>query len=222
MSRFLGPVAALLTLATAGAAYADCKDEVAAALEKQRQTGAFRMSTLMLSQDGPLKMTVEYKLPDRMRQVISPVLDPKPTETVLVGTKAWSNQGEGWVELAPELTGELVKHFDETVGPDAGELGSFECLGSVVVDGKEVKAYRGEDVQPGPKIVGKAAEVAKNKPKDPNAPVRIFYVDPTSGLPTRSVFGRASKLDNPIFKADYTYPVDLSIEAPKDFKKAGE
>ncbi len=46
----------------------------------------------------------------------------------------------------------------------------------------------------------------KDKPKLPDRPVRVIYVDPTTGLPMRSIFARADKLDKPIFEAIYTYP----------------
>jgi len=45
--------------------------------------------------------------------------------------------------------------------------------------------------------------------------VRVIYVDPTTGLPVRSVFGRANRLDTPIFEAKYTYPVDIEINLPQ-------
>ena len=56
---------------------------------------------------------------------------------------------------------------------------------------------------------------AKNQPKAPDRPVRIIYVDPTTGLPLRSVFARANKMEKPIFEATYSYPVDIKVEPPK-------
>lgn len=217
--RRLYTALALLVATGTTHAFADCKSEVEKALQKQRESGAFRMEVDMISQDGPMKMTVDYKLPDRMRQVVRLAIDPKPVETILVGQKAWSNHGEGWTPLSPDLTTGLIQQFKETVGGDMPGVGEFDCMGSVVVEGKEVMSYRGYDEQPGSeRIVGKAAEEAKNKPKEPDAPVRMFYTDPKTGLPVRSVFGRASRLDRPVFKAVYTYPTDIVIEEPKDVK----
>lgn len=217
--RRLSTALALMLACGTTHAFADCKSEVEAALKKQRESGAFRMEVDMISQDGPMKMTVEYKLPDRMRQVVRLAIDPKPVETVLVGQKAWSNHGEGWTPLAPDLTSGLIQQFRETVGGEMAGVGTFDCMGSVVVDGQEVMSYRGYDEQPGSeRIVGKAAEEAKSKPKEPDTPVRMFYTDPKTGLPVRSVFGRASRLDRPVFKAVYTYPSDITIEEPKDVK----
>jgi len=36
-----------------------------------------------------------------------------------------------------------------------------------------------------------------------------------AGLPLRSVFARANKMDKPIFEATYSYPVDIKVEPPK-------
>ncbi len=91
-----------------------------------------------------------------------------------------------------------------------GKLTDFECLGKVTVDGRELLAYQGENEDPGAKNLQ-----AKDKPKLPGRPVRVIYVDPTTGLPARSVFGRANRLDTPIFEAKYTYPVDIEIKMPQ-------
>ena len=72
-------------------------------------------------------------------------------------------------------------------------------------------AYQGENDRAGPE----GREPSKDKPKLPDRPVRVIYVDATTGLPMRSIFARANKLDKPIFEANYSYPVDLKIEAPQ-------
>ena len=45
--------------------------------------------------------------------------------------------------------------------------------------------------------------------------VTDFTVDPTTGLPMRSIYARANKLDKPIFEATYTYPADIKVETPQ-------
>lgn len=204
---------ALLFAASAAAQAASCKDEVATALERQRKSSGFRMVTKMISEQGPVDMTVDYVLPDRMRQVIKSALDPVPIETVLVGNLAWSHrEGEPWTPVNPKLTSDLITQLDENLGDEPGELGDFECLGKKPVDGRDMLAYQGEG---GPKNTG------NEKPqKLPDRPVRIIYVDSTTGLPMRSVFARANKLEKPIFEATYSYPVDLKIEAPQPPSKS--
>ena len=65
---------------------------------------------------------------------------------------------------------------------------------------------QGRPHEPGPETRAALADEAR--------PLRMFYVDPKTGLPMRSVFARANKLDKPIFKAIYSYPADIKIEPP--------
>ena len=203
--------AVALLIAASGAAEAACKDEVSAALERQRKSSGFRMQTVMLSQDGIVNMTVDYVLPDRMHQFVNLANDPKPVETILIGKQAWSRQGGPWTPLQPETTNQLAEQMKDTVGEDEAKLGDFECLGKQSVAGKDLFAYQGENEDPNEK----KDPAAKDQPKAPDRPIRIIYVDPTTGLPMRSVFGRANKLDKPIFEANYSYPIDIKIDPPK-------
>jgi len=206
--------AVALLVAASGIAEAACKDEVAAALERQRKTSGFRMQTSMLSQDGPVNMTVDYVLPDRMHQLVSLLKEPKPVETILIGKQAWSRQGDGpWQMLQQETANQLAEQMKETVSEDEAKLGDFECLGKQAVAGQDLLAYQGENEDPNADPKEKAA--AKDRPKEPDRAIRIIYVDPTTGLPMRSVFGRANKLDKPIFEATYSYPIDIKIEPPR-------
>ncbi len=209
MRRIVMAVAACFAMSAA--AYADCKNDIAAALAKQRNLSSFRMDSVMLTSEGRIHMVVDYLLPDRMRQIIGPVGDPKPVETILIGKKAWSRRDGDWQAMNPQTTGALVDQMRQTVGDDEERrLPSFECLGKVTVDGRDLLAYQGENDDPAAK-----KSQAKDKPKLPDRPVRVIYVDPITGLPVRSVFGRANRLDTPIFEAKYTYPVDIEINLPQ-------
>ena len=210
MRRLLTALA--LMIAAAPAANAACKDEVASALERQRKTSGFRMQTSMLSEQGLVNMTVDYMLPKRMRQVITSTAEPKPVETVVIGRDAWSRmEGEPWRPLHPQIADALVAQMQETLGDDPGTLGDFECLGKQALADKNFLAYQGENVEPGPKDLSPGTA---EKPKLPDRPVRVIYVDPTTGLPMRSIYARANKLEKPIFEATYSYPADIRIDAP--------
>jgi hypothetical protein len=215
MRRLLMATALLIAASAAAHAASSCKDEVSSALERQRKSSGFRMETKMISEEGIVDMTVDYVLPDRMRQIIKSVKDPEPVETVLVGTQAWSRRGsDPWAPLNPQLTSALVTQMQENLGDDPGALGDFECLGKKPLDGKDTLAYQGENDSPNPDDPRPAAK-DKPKPKLPDRPVRIIYVDPITGLPVGSIFARADKLDKPIFEATYSYPADIKIDAPK-------
>lgn len=215
MRRMLLAIALMIAAGTT--AQADCKDEVSTALERQRKSSGFRMQTQMITEDGKVDMTVDYVLPDRMRQIIKSEKDPDPIETILIGDRAWSHrQGEPWSMLNQHLTTALAKQMQETLGEAQEELGEFECLGKKALEGKQFLAYQGENESSGPKDLSAGA---KDKPKLPDRPVRIIYVDSITGLPMRSIFARADKLEQPIFQATYTYPADLKIEVPPPPKR---
>lgn len=211
MRRLLTAVA--LIIVAGPAAHAACKDEVASALERQRKTSGFRMQTKMLSEQGVVNMQVDYALPDRMRQVITSTTEPKPVETIVIGRDAWSRlEGERWRPLHPQIADALAAQMQETLGDDPGTLGEFACLGKQPVADKNFLAYQGENVDPGPKDLSPGQA---EKPKLPDRPVRVIYVDSTTGLPMRSIFARADKLDKPIFEAIYSYPADIKVDAPQ-------
>lgn len=208
-----------LSVAMSGAAFADCTEEVANALKRQREMSGFRMQTTMIAPEGKVDMTVDYVLPDRMLQVISSQMDPNPIQTMLVGNLAWTRRenDKKWTPLNPQLTQSLVKQMQDNLGDDAARVGEYECLGKKPVDGKSLLAYQGENEQGGPKNLSKV-----KPPKKPDRPVRVIYVDPTTGLPMRSIFARANKLEKPIFQATYSYPADLKIESPLEAAKAAK
>lgn len=150
MHRIVMAVAACFAMSAA--AYADCKSDIAAALAKQRNLSSFRMDSVMLTSEGRIHMVVDYLLPDRMRQIIGPVGDPKPVETILIGKKAWSRRDGDWQAMNPQTTGALVDQMRQTVGDDEERrLPSFECLGKVTVDGRDLLAYQGENDDPAAK-----------------------------------------------------------------------
>lgn len=213
MCRML--TAITLMLAAGSAAHAACKDEVASALERQRHTSGFRMKTKMLSEQGLVDMTVDYVLPNRMRQVITSTAEPKPIETVIIGRDGWSRmEGEDWRPLHPQVADAMAAQMQETLGENQEDatLGEFECLGKQAAGDQQLLAYQGENAEEGPKNLSPGAA---DKPKLPDRPVRVIYVDPTTGLPVRSIYARANMLDKPIFEATYTYPADIKIDTPQ-------
>lgn len=200
--------ALMLGVAGIGQAFADCSQEVALGVNSQGKQKFIRKETSMISERGPVKMVVEYATPDRMRQVLTPLTEGQAVESVVVGDKAWTNSGDGWKESPPNEAEQLVTFMIRSIAQVYQEVGRFECMGTEMVDGLEVRAYRGIDEAP-PTIPGKESQ----KPK--NEAVRIVYLDAKTGLPARSILARQGFLDKPIFKEVYTYPEKIEIEAPK-------
>lgn len=195
---------AVAMMAASVSAFADCKQDVADAFDKQRKSSAFRLETSMINERGPIKMTVDYVLPDRMHQTVKAVIDPVATETILVGKRAWVSKGQGWQQLPTEDALQVVEAMQQSVIKGEGEQPKFECLGSVTLDGRKLQAY----------------EAMNDKTAPPDQPVRMVYVDPVTGLPVRSIVAQKDKLDRPFFRQDYSYPLDIKIEPPEENPKA--
>lgn len=195
-------------------AYADCSTEVALAVNSQGKQKFIRKETNMITESGPAKMVVEYATPDRMRQVLTPLLEgAKSVESIVIGEKAWTNNGDGWKQAPSGEADQLVQYMIKSIAQVYQEVGKFECTGLETIDGQELRGYRGIDEAPeGPP--GK-----KSEPTMKNEAVRMVYLDPKTGLPARSVFARKEFLDKPIFREVYSYPEKIEIEPPKDVQQ---
>jgi len=207
MHRLLA--ASLLTVAIsagpASSAEGSCKEQVAAAFQKQRSSRAFSMEADINGESGPVKITAEYIPPDRMRQQIIPP-NQEPLETVLVGTRAWSRQGGGWEELMPAVAQTIIAQVRQAVVDPPKEVGEFECVGKATIDGKEYLAYRS---------VEKGGADAKGSLV--SRPVhRTIYVDPETGLPAMNIVMEDKPDAVPLFRGVYTYPADLEIKGFPD------
>ena len=191
--------------AAAGKANANpCRDEVSAALQKLRNSSWFRMESTMITENGLTNLAVDYVLPDKMHQKVSVVGQPGVQEVILVGTKAWANEGEGWRVLPGEIASQLVKQLDENVLQQQADVGNYMCKGKVKLDGKDVMSYKLED------------EAKEGAPR--NEAYRMFYVDALTGMPVQNAIVTAGVQDKPLFKTTYSFPLDIKIEPPKDVK----
>jgi hypothetical protein len=212
MRRILTGAAAAAVALAASPAFADCSGEVVKAFETQATKKFVRKETDMLTEQGPVKMTLEFMLPDRMRQTVKALIDEKATQTIVIGLRAWTQDGEEWFELPPQAAEQVVDFMKKSVALSGDDMGRFECQGTESVDGKQLRAYRGlaEEVK-GPD--GKAVD-KKDVNSAPNEAVRLVFVDPDTGLPARTTYGRKDPATKPIYKEVYTFPETISIEAP--------
>lgn len=213
MRAKLGPLALALGVLAAHPALADCSTEVALAVNSQGKQKFIRKETSMITEAGPANMVVEYATPDRMRQVLTPLTEGKTVQSIVVGDKAWTDNGEGWKEAPSGEADQLVQYMIRSIAQVYQEVGKFECTGLETIDGQEVRGYRGLD-EPPPGPPGK-----KTEPTTKNEAVRMVYLDAKTGLPARSILARKGYMDKPLFKEVYTYPDKIEIEPPKDAKK---
>lgn len=212
MRRVLTGAAAAVVALAASPAFADCSAEVVKAFEVQSSKKFVRKDTDMLTENGPVKMTLEFQLPDRMRQTVKALIDDKATQTIVIGLRAWTQDGDEWFELPPQAAEQVVEFMKKSVALSGDDMGRFECQGTEAVDGKQLRSYRGLDEEP--KGADGKPIPAGDKTNTPNEAVRKVYVDPETGLPARTTYGRKDPATKPIYKEVYTFPETISIEAP--------
>jgi len=202
--------AALIAIMPCGGAYADCKAEVDQAFSKLRESKAFRLETKIVNdQQGTLTMTVDYQLPDRMHQRISLGDSPQTMETIAIGSKVWSNQGQGWSEVPANFAEAISQQLKESVAEPSKSKLAYECLGETTFEGKPYLAYKAV-------LPPVAEEAVKANPASPaeTAGTQTLYVDKVSGLPVRNVVTKDDGSDKRLFDGTFSLPADLRIEAP--------
>jgi hypothetical protein len=203
-------VAVAVWMSIVGQAHADCKAEVDQAFTKLRESKGFRLETKIVNeQQGSLTMTVDYLLPDRMHQRVSLGDSPSKMETIAIGTKVWSNQGQGWSEVPANFAEVIAKQLKESVASPSKSQLDYQCLGEATFEGKPYLAYKttlpaGADE----KAKGEAA-----KPAEP-ANVQTLYIDKSSGLPVRNVVIKGDGSEKRLFDGTFSTPTDIAINPP--------
>ncbi len=202
--------AALIAVVPCGEAYADCKAEVDQAFSKLRESKGFRLETRIVNeQQGTLTMTVDYQLPDRMHQRISLGNSPQTMETIAIGSKVWSNQGQGWSEVPAHFAEAISRQLKESVAEPSKSKLAYECLGETTFEGKPYRAYKAVL----PPVAEDAVKGHQAKPAA-TAGTQTLYVDKASGLPVRNVVTKDDGSDKRLFDGTFSLPGDLRIEAP--------
>jgi hypothetical protein len=192
------------------AARADCTSEVNDAFAKLRKSAAFRMETTITNPQGTLTMSNDYVLPDRMHQTVSMSAGgPQKMEMILIGGKAWSNQGDaGWAEVPEKFASTIAKQMKDTVADPPKDESRYECLGDVTFEGKTYAAYR--TTRPSGKAEGGAAPSP-----DAAANVQTVYIDKALGVPVRNIVTSQAEPDKRLFDGTFSLRDGLKIEPPK-------
>ena len=205
---------AIFLTCLSGSAFADvsCKDQVDAAFAKLREAGKFRLDTTIKNKDGMLKMQADYVLPDRMHQTVTLGGEGAAMEMIVVGKKAWSNQGGGWAELPEAFAQTVANQIKDTVADSPKVSTEYKCLGDKEFEGKTYALYQGVLAMPlpsdakdkGPRVKALSAPNLQN-----------VYVDKATGLPARNIVTPVTEPESRVFDGTFTIVKELSIEPPK-------
>jgi len=206
-------VALLISFSGPALADASCKDQVDAAFAKLRAAGKFRLDTTIKNREGILKMQADYVLPDRMHQTVTVGTDGMPLQMIVVGKKAWSNQGNGWAELPEAFAQTVANQLKDTVAEAPKVSTEYKCDGDKEFEGKTYMHVQGILAMPLP---------ADSKDKGPRVTAvtvpnqQNVYIDKETGYPARNIVTPVTEPDQRLFDGQFTIMSDLTIEPPKD------
>lgn len=205
---------AVLIFSLSSPAFADtsCKEQVDAAFAKLRETGKFRLETTITNKDGTLTMQADYVLPDRMHQTVTLGGDGAAMEMIVVGQKAWSNQGGGWAVLPEAFAQTVANQIKDSVADAPKVATEYKCVGDKEFEGKTYALYQGVLAMPlsadakdkGPRVS------AVTVPNQQNV-----YIDKETGFPVRNIVTSVTEPEKRLFDGKFTVLKDLSIEPPK-------
>ena len=131
---------------------------------------------------------------------------------IVVGKKAWSNQGGGWAELPEAFAQTVANQIKDTVADSPKVSTEYKCLGDKEFEGKTYALYQGVLAMPlpsdakdkGPRVKALSAPNLQN-----------VYVDKATGLPARNIVTPVTEPESRVFDGTFTIVKELSIEPPK-------
>lgn len=178
-------------------AHADCLAEIRAVLHAVNDAGPYTMEGISESKTGPVDVFSKIGSPSEM--YMHSQGEGFFYEVTVRDGRAWSNQGQGWVELditvAYVMTEAVVENY---LGTFDG-IDEAQCLGAVEDGGKSLLAYSlSVTLSGGP------------------AQVDVF-VDPDIGLPVRMRMVGDQGLGKSSSDMRVTYDRAVTVDVPPGF-----
>lgn len=157
-----------------------------------------------MNEQGALRMAVDYLPPDRMHQTVETGTDAGTVQLIVIGSDAWSNQGQGWARVPEKFANEMAGQMRQSLAGRQHTGTDYECLGEQAIEGKNHLAYRASL----PSVHGNTAAEA------PRPNVQTVYIDKVSGLPVRNIVTPSDAPDNRLFDGSFHVRDGLKIEDP--------
>lgn len=209
----LALAATIPSLLAAPARAEDCTSAVTAAFEKLRNAKSFRMETKITNAQGRLNLTVDFMPPDRMHQKVRLDDQAQEMELIVIGDKAWSNQGQGWVALPENFATEVAKQVKATMAGATKTEAKYECGADEAVEGRSAATYTAQLKAPEADKPGiSTGETAA--PAGPSNRQTVF-IDKETGLPVRNVVTDGKDAGKRLFDGWLRMADGIAIEPPK-------
>jgi len=211
-------------------ASADCRDEVAAAFERLSTSGRpYRKEvTSVISDQQTFHGTVEFRPPDRMREITSNgVRGYGSSEVIRVGQRIWSGAGlwpwtwREWDAGSAQIVLEQRKDFSALSDRPIPAQAVFECLGRVEYQGTAYLGYRARldaaimtfSLPNTAPSEAQQQELSRRLAQMPQQ-WRTVFIDPERMLPVHDIVAEDNQLERPKSKVQYSYPDRIRIEPP--------
>lgn len=191
----------------------DCTSAVTAAFDKLRNSKAFRMETKITNAQGHLDLTVDFMPPDRMHQKVRIDGQPQEMEMIVIGEKAWSNQGQGWVALPENFSTEVAKQVKATMAGATKAEAKYDCGTEETIDGRPAAAYVAELKAPEVEKPGMSKGSEATPAVPPNK--QTLYIDKETGLPVRNVVTDGKDANKRLFDGWFRMASGIAIEPPR-------
>jgi hypothetical protein len=159
------------------------------------------MEATIVNEQGQLRMSVDYVPPDRMHQTVETGTAAGTVELIVIGSEAWSNQGQGWAELPETFAKKVSAQMHLALAEGQNRDTDYQCLGELQLEGGQYLAYRAE-LPP-----AKAASDGK-----PN--IQTVYIDKVSGIPVRNIVTPQDAPEKRLFDGTFRLREGLKIEKP--------
>lgn len=177
-----------------------CTDEVNEAFTRLRKSEAFRMETRIVNEQGKLGVQTDYAPPDRMHQRVETGTEAGVVELIVIGKRAWSNQGkQGWAELPENFASTVVAQMHQTIAGRKNDDMTYSCLGEQEFEGKRYDAYQAR--LPG-------------TPGDSSTNIQTVYIDKVTKVPARNIVTPAAATAKRLFDGRFTLLANRRIEQP--------
>lgn len=177
-----------------------CTDAVNAAFTKLRKSDAFRMETRITNAQGELGVQTDYVPPDRMHQRVDSGTAAGVVELIVIGKRAWSNQGkQGWAELPEKFASTVVAQMHQTIADRKDDGMTYSCLGEQELEGKRYEAYQAK---------------LPAAPGADTSNIQTVYIDKVTKVPARNIVTPAAATAKRLFDGRFTLLANRQIEQP--------
>ena len=191
--------ATLSSFALPSLALADCQSEIVDLMKRSQASGPFRTeATVTLTggaaKGGETKLIVEMNPPKAYRS--RNTKDGVTTEMIMLDSKVWMNEGQGWKESPPEIAKAVAGSATKMQDAVLASIREPQCLGSQTVDGTSYTAYSFKSEMAGMKADTK------------------LYADPARKLPVRSEMSGEAMGMKTRSVMRWTFDPSITIKAP--------